>query len=492
MFTRFSRRLGLLLFCIASQGASAMPDYFSYYALGHHTPAATDHVNLYWVYSWNWQRQDLIEQLDDARSRSMKALLHAETIFFEGPQHAPGLALFSLRSDAASRWAAFVEDLQQRGLLETVVAVYPCDEPDLQGVSDNTLQDVIRIIRAHPLSAHLKIATFFTVNIAKKKGGPYRVQGKEHEYGTSLRLLDWVGFDCYDCDNIFTEAAWRTFRLENGLPRRVDGPSLYDNFRAQLDLPRQRIMLIPQSFRSTAAKEDGSYDEPDDPQRFFDQAIHDPAVVALVPFTWFDFTGWTGTARLPATLEQYRLIGKHIAASAQTRRMATGIAVEYLNRQDFPAMPGGQFFYTDDTAEQGMLDAGLAGHFERTGKSFKTGGSQALCRFYGSVHPGPNSHFLSIDNDECQRLRNLQQTPVPNDRPQWNFEGDSFRETPPLTDGSTVKCPLGYLPVYRYYNQGAQRGIDANHRYGTDAAHLAAFASEHGWQAEGIAFCAAP
>lgn len=471
----------------------AMPNYFSYYALGRDIAATADHVNLYWVYTWNWEQQDAIDQLVEAKARALPAMLHTEFVFFEGPNHPPDKNLFSLRSDAANRWAAFVDELQHRDLLSTVVAIYPCDEPDLNGVSDSDLQTVIRIIRTHPLSAGKNVATFFTSKIAKEKGGHYSLQNNEHGYDTSLKMFDWVGFDCYGCDNIFTDASWRTIRLEHGIPRVVDGPSLYDNFRSQLDLPRQRIMLIPQAFLSTIPNDSGNFDPPDDPQLFFDKARSDPAVIALIPFTWFDYTGWIGTSNLPALQDKYRSIGQTIIASAYAASTATGTAEEYVNTLDFPLAPGGHYFYTDDPAEKQAIDTGMVGRFVRTGHSFKTGGTKQLCRFYGSIAPGPNSHFFTLNDEECRQLQNMQTKPIPSDRQQWNFEGFGFRETPPLYgEFSTAPCPLGWIPVYRYYNDGSKRGIDSNHRFGTDKVQLNDFASTNGWVAEGVAFCAAP
>ena len=471
----------------------AMPSYFSYYALGRDIAVTADHVNLYWVYAWNWEQQDAIDQLIDAKARGLPAMLHVEFVFFEGPNHPPDKSLFSLRSDAEARWDAFVKTLQAHDLLSTVLVVYPCDEPDLNGVSDGELQNVIGMIRAHPLSAGINIATFFTSNIAKEKGGPYDLLNKEHTYGTSLRMFDWVGFDCYGCSNIFTEASWQTIRLINGIPRLVDGPSLYDNFRSQLDLPRQRIMLIPQAFLSTIADANGNFDQPDDPQLFFDKAQSDPAVIALIPFVWFDYTGWIGTGNLPALRDKYRSIGQTIIASAYAASTATGTAVEYVNTLDFPLAPGGHYFYTDDPMEQQAVDTGMAGRFVRTGLSFKTGGTKQLCRFYGSVAPGPNSHFLTINDEECRDLQNMQIKPTPSDKQQWNFEGLGFRETPPLSgEFSTAPCPLGWIPVYRYYNDGSKRNVDSNHRFGTDKLQMSAFASAYGWVDEGVAFCAPP
>src|SRR5579862_3263862 len=65
--------------------------------------------------------------------------------------------------------------------------------------------------------------------------------------------------------------------------------------------------------------------------------------------------------------------------------------VEYTNSDDFPGAPAGHFFYSADPAEQAVVDLGIEGRFFRTGRTFATGGVTPVCRFYGSVTPGPNS-----------------------------------------------------------------------------------------------------
>ena len=161
------------------------------------------------------------------------------------------------------------------------------------------------------------------------------------------------------------------------------------------------------------------------------------------------------------------------------------IVVEYVNSDDFPTAPGGHYFYSSDAAEQAAIDAGAAGRFRRTGLVFHTGGSTAVCRFYGSVAPGPNSHFFTADAAECAALRAQQQVPAPASVKQWNYEGTGFSVVA-RTAAST--CPDGAIPVYRAYNNGFARGIDSNHRYATSIYALRAL-SALGWTVEGIVFC---
>jgi len=172
-----------------------------------------------------------------------------------------------------------------------------------------------------------------------------------------------------------------------------------------------------------------------------------------------------------------------------------GRVIEYSNSRDFPGSPGGHFFYSSNPDEQALLDAGSVGHFERTGASFNAGGKAAVCRFYGSVLPGPNSHFFSAAQVECDALRGHQLIPTPTDVPQWNYEGPGFSIVPAQfnADG-TPGCPAEALPVYRAYNNAytgqAKNSWDSNHRLSDSRTEIDSLVALHGWRDEGVAFCA--
>lgn len=176
--------------------------------------------------------------------------------------------------------------------------------------------------------------------------------------------------------------------------------------------------------------------------------------------------------------------------------VATATVVEYLDTADFPTSPGGHFFYSSDPAEQAAVDGGAAGKFFRTTRTFKTGGSSPVCRFYGSVAPGPNSHFFTVNPDECNQLRTLQQTPTPAGIQQWNYERIEYATTPPVVTNGALTCPAGTAPVYRAYNNafsptGVKNPWDSNHRFTPVQADIAAMVSQ-GWRDEGVQFCTAP
>ena len=157
----------------------------------------------------------------------------------------------------------------------------------------------------------------------------------------------------------------------------------------------------------------------------------------------------------------------------------TGMIVEFYNTEL------DHFFITANAGEAAAIDNGSAGPgWERTGLRFMAGGSTAVCRFYGSLSPGPNSHFYTVDPAECSFLRQLQAS-TPATQKRWNFESLDFVSTP----SANGTCPAGTTPVYRAYNNGFARGVDSNHRITTVPAALPELV-KRGWNDEGVVMCA--
>ncbi|MEO8133549.1 MAG: hypothetical protein ABI831_06215, partial [Betaproteobacteria bacterium] len=143
------------------------------------------------------------------------------------------------------------------------------------------------------------------------------------------------------------------------------------------------------------------------------------------------------------------------------------------------------YFITANPDEVAAVDQGSAGPgWSRTGATFRAGGTTPVCRFYGSQLPGPNSHFYTIDADECQALKNLQAS-TPATEKRWNFESNDFLSSP----RASAACPASTVPVYRAYNNGFVRGVDSNHRITADPAGIAQVTAR-GWIEEGVVMCA--
>ncbi|HEX4943484.1 MAG TPA: hypothetical protein VFV55_03965 [Usitatibacteraceae bacterium] len=99
-----------------------------------------------------------------------------------------------------------------------------------------------------------------------------------------------------------------------------------------------------------------------------------------------------------------------------------------------------------------------------------------VCRFYGALAGGPNSHFFTADAPECDLVKRSGG---------WYYEGTGFYITPVGADG---RCPSGYLQVLRAYNQGFPRN-DSNHRFTTSDSTWREM-ERHGWVLEGAVMCA--
>lgn len=147
------------------------------------------------------------------------------------------------------------------------------------------------------------------------------------------------------------------------------------------------------------------------------------------------------------------------------------------------------YFITADADEQAFVYSGGAGNWQRTGYFFKEGGSAPVCRFYGNsaIDPatgamyGPNSHFYTVDAGECAYLQSLFNPKAPG----WKLETSAFSSTPALSG----TCASGSVPVYRAYNNGYARGVDANHRItSSTTAYQQTLAA--GWIGEGVVMCA--
>src|SRR6185369_4984132 len=67
------------------------------------------------------------------------------------------------------------------------------------------------------------------------------------------------------------------------------------------------------------------------------------------------------------------------------------------------------YFINANAIEAAAIDGGGAGPgWSRTGDTFNEGGLSPVCRFYGSLSPGPNSHFYTVSASECALLKTLQ------------------------------------------------------------------------------------
>lgn len=151
------------------------------------------------------------------------------------------------------------------------------------------------------------------------------------------------------------------------------------------------------------------------------------------------------------------------------------------------------YFVTSDLQEAQLLRGSPQLGWQPTGDQFfalpvdtpLVGTLQRVCRFYGSVVPGPNSHFFTADPAECAVLVQMQAI-TSAALPRWNLEGRVFV----LAHAGHGVCPAEYpQAVRRFYNNRAMQN-DSNHRYVTSAT-VAQQMTAAGWIDEGVVMCGA-
>ncbi|HET7731236.1 MAG TPA: hypothetical protein VFK48_14500 [Usitatibacter sp.] len=145
------------------------------------------------------------------------------------------------------------------------------------------------------------------------------------------------------------------------------------------------------------------------------------------------------------------------------------------------------YFVAAGQSEIDGIRAGAAGAgWELTGESFKAWlqmppdtlvAAAPVCRFYGGLNGGPNSHFFTANAPECELVKR--------DRG-WFYEGIGFYIRP----SSAGACPAGWLGVNRSYNNGFARN-DSNHRFTTSDSTTREM-QRKGWTYEGAMMCARP
>lgn len=190
------------------------------------------------------------------------------------------------------------------------------------------------------------------------------------------------------------------------------------------------------------------------------------------------FSGWSGACNGTNDTCSVAMNAPRNVTAIFSTIVAPGTVVEYYN------LDLDHYFITADAGEQAFVDSGAVGRWQRTGVTFRSGGELPVCRFYGSMLPGPNSHFYTASADECAQLKQLQIT-TPATQKRWNFESLDFLTIVPMNG----TCPANTSPVYRAYNNGFSRGIDSNHRIASSLAAIQEVVTR-GWTNEGVVMCA--
>lgn len=216
--------------------------YYGYYGdLALQFEETKDHVNTVWIASWD---RHPLSWADSVFQRTAQASVAGKkiVIMMTNNTYIKGkfnhMVLLELED--------LLTKLSGTDYAESVVALYPQDEPDYAGISAEEVVKGNAAIR-DTLS-----------KFSKFKNLPLAVFYTGQETYPGIESYDWVGFDEYDAGARALGAKYN---------RMVE--------RLRSD---QRTMIIP-----------GGCDKwRQDPRPFVDFALNNPRVVAVVPFIWID------------------------------------------------------------------------------------------------------------------------------------------------------------------------------------------------------------
>ena len=150
---------------------------------------------------------------------------------------------------------------------------------------------------------------------------------------------------------------------------------------------------------------------------------------------------------------------------------------------EFIHYPTGHYFQTADLPEAQLLVGGpwdYGMEWVTTGQAYRVddapgAGLAPVCRFFTGAFAHKPTHFFTAVQAECDAVKA---------NPAWFYEGIAFYAALP---GAAGECAAGSIPIHRLYNNG--QGGAPNHAYTPDAARRDLLV-QHGWFAEGTAYCA--
>jgi hypothetical protein len=264
--------------------------YFGYYASafenvgrGDYTADIKDHANLTWIVVG-----DVVKKLREAKELNMHAIIDVQWYFMDADYH--------LRPDMIASWKKIAKAIEP--YRDHIAAFYPADEPymnaEKKGRSDSEMQNNLETIASVVKSTfpEIPVAVIFASKEVKKS--------KPIPAG-----FDWIGFDCYGKFNDCSGGHSVTY--------------YHDKLKARLS-GTQRMMLIPWGYKEGYPSGKDIYDRNNAAAQYWNMAINDPLVVAVIPFlyqTYTDSSGkhMAGTQDMPALLQSFRQMGIQVKRS---------------------------------------------------------------------------------------------------------------------------------------------------------------------------------
>jgi len=322
--------------------------YFGFYAsaMGHwnYTQELAPWTNLTWVHVGSSADEAaaieaMVLRMREAREVGVQAVLSIESFVFQNQRG-------DLRPDADIE--GFLVELRARlefeGLLETLLMIYPKDEPfrefvryrDPSFIEQYITGEVYEDIHADLVQANSLVKLVFPETPIGVILSGYELH---HRFFSIPENYDWVGFDCYD--NLFRSCDDRSF-VEH-----------YTRLLAYMQ-PHQQLMAVPETWVENENMSRADWPEVLE-RRFrhhYEMALNEPRFVAFVPFIWsFDAEGETPGLGLNRFVELFDGDGSNPGRLFIDRVLRTGLEIKqgqprypniaWSETEEHPARPTG-------------------------------------------------------------------------------------------------------------------------------------------------------
>jgi len=321
--------------------------YFGFYAsaMGHwnYTQELAPWTNLTWIHVGSAADEAgaidaMVLRMQEAREAGVQAVLSIESFLFQNQRGDP-----RPEADIEDFLVELRARLEFEGLLETLLMIYPKDEPfrefvryrDPSFIEQYVTGEVYEDIHRDLVQVNGAVKLVFPDTPIGVILSGYELH---HRFFSIPENYDWVGFDCYD-----------------SLFRSCDDRSFVDHYRHLLNhmQPHQQLMAVPETWVENENM--GRADWPELLERRFrhhyEMALNEPRFIAFIPFIWsFDAEGDTPGLGLNRFVELFDGDGSNPGARFIDRVLRTGLEIKrgearypnmaWAETEDHPARPG--------------------------------------------------------------------------------------------------------------------------------------------------------
>jgi hypothetical protein len=222
----------------AKQVALRAGQFFGYYG---DCPSCIEetraHTNVQWIAGWGGDGAQVPKIVERAKNAApLKTVIMLPGMYANKRLNPLGLV--------AAR--GIFQGLRDAGVLQNVAALYPQDEPDLEGLDEATVIEANTAVRA--------VAAEF----AELRHVPLAVIYSERGTRPGISSYDWVGIDAYAMGSKILGKPYTKVQ--------------------KLLTNKQRLLLVP----------GGANPWREDPAPYFKRASKDPKVIGVVAFLWID------------------------------------------------------------------------------------------------------------------------------------------------------------------------------------------------------------